>query len=261
VLAFADPEDPVSERFVAALGGTAPDYLAALSPTALQGVRLGVRELDNAAYGETVQGPALAVYLAALEVLKAQGATLVTINDPLFAVEFAPLTELGAIFNEFKLSLNQYLATESGPDTFVETLTDIVAYNEQYPDKLKYGQHNLQVSDAQSGSEMDPVYVVSRESAIRSAQTYIDQVMAFYDLDAIVGWDFNTNITITAAAGYPNVTVPMGYDRQVPHGLEFAAQPFEEAKLLGYAYAYEQASHARRAPPLVNPALLSGCGG
>jgi amidase len=258
-LAYADPEDPVSERFVTALDGQAPDYLAALSGTALQGARIGVRELDGAAYGETVQGPDVALFLAALDVLKAEGAELVTINDPIFAIEFAPLTELGAIFNEFKLSLNRYLAEESGPATFVETLTDIVAYNDQHPDKLPYGQHNLQVSDAQSGSEMDPAYVVSRDSAILSAQSYIDLVMDFYELDAIVGWDFNSNITITAAAGYPNVTVPMGYAGTKPRGLEFAARPFEEDKLLGYAYDYEQAALMRRAPPVVNPLLLSGC--
>ena len=51
----------------------------------------------------------------------------------------------------------------------------------------------------------------------------------------------------------------MGYDGQIPYGLEFATRPFEEATLLGYAYAYEQASRARAAPPLVNPKLLTGC--
>lgn len=261
-LAYADAEDPASARFTQALGGQAPDYLAALSPTALRGARIGVRQVDGSPYGETWNGADVQIYLHALDVLKAQGAELVTINDPLFAAdEFVPLTELGALFNEFKISLNQYLANESGPDTFVETLSDIIAYNSQYPDKIKYGQYNLQVSDAQSGTEMDPVYVASREAAIQFSQNYIDQVMAFYDLDAIVGWDFTTNINVTAAAGYPNVTVPMGYSdsNHQPRGLEFAARPFEEAKLLGFAYAYEQASHARQAPPQVNPLLLSGC--
>jgi amidase len=263
-LAFADPEDAVSERFVEALNGEVPDYLGALSTTALQGVRLGVRELDTAAYGEAVQGPAVTLYLQTLEVLRAEGAELVTINDPLFAVESAPnLIEVGSIFNEFKFSLNRYLTEESGLDTFVETLSDIIAYNNEHPDEVKYGQDLLIASDAQTGSEIDPIYFASRETAILSAQAYFNAVMNFYDLDAIVGWSdvggFDSNVGITAAAGYPNVAVPMGYYNSVPYGLAFAARAFEEAKLLAYAYDFEQATKARRSPPQINPELLAGC--
>lgn len=258
-LAFADPEDPLSGRFVEALNGAAPDYLGTLNTAALQGVRLGVRELDTAAYGGIVQGPAVELYRQALETLKAEGAELVIIDDPVFAAEFVPLIELGAIPNEFKFSLNRYLANESGPDTVVETLSDIIAYNNEHPDQVKYGQDLLIASDAQSGAELDPVYLASREAAILSAQTYINTVMDFYQLDAIAGWSFNSSIGITAPAGYPNVTVPMGYYDSVPYGLEFAGRAFEEAKLLAYAFDFEQATKARRSPPQINPQLLSGC--
>jgi amidase len=265
VLAFADAEDPPSERFVAALAGKAPDYLAALSTTALQGARIGVRDIDTTPYGQTLWqvlgGTPSDLFVAALQTLEAEGAELVAINDPLFTVELAAnVAELGGIFNEFKLSLNHYLATESGPDTLVETLSDIIAYNEQHPDQVKYGQTLLQLSDAQTGSEMDPLYLAAREASINSAQQWMDNVMAFYDLDAIVSWDIgNANYPVTAAAGYPNVTVPIGYHDRIPHGIEIGGLPFEEARLLAYAYDFEQATQARRAPPRINPELLAGC--
>ncbi len=52
-----------------------------------------------------------------------------------------------------------------------------------------------------------------------------------------------------ALAGYPNLTVPMGQVNGLPVGLSWVGLPWSEQKLLGYGYAYEQASH-KRAPPI-----------
>jgi amidase len=53
-----------------------------------------------------------------------------------------------------------------------------------------------------------------------------------------------------AVAGYPHITVPMGQVHGLPVGVSFVGTAFSEPKLIGIAYAYEQASHARRAPHL-----------
>ena len=50
------------------------------------------------------------------------------------------------------------------------------------------------------------------------------------------------------AVGYPHITVPAGYADRLPIGASFMARAWEEPKLLKYAYAFEQALHARRAP-------------
>ncbi|HEX4895894.1 MAG TPA: amidase family protein [Solimonas sp.] len=257
VLAYADPEDPLAARFTAALEGQAPDYLAALSTDALRGVRLGVRvvDLDPSLFG----GP---LFEQALEVLRQQGAEIVPIDDPALAAERASLSTLGAIFNEFKFSLNRYLATEAGPGLPVSDLTDIVLFNQQNPDTVKYGQELLIASDAQTGLEIDPVYLASREATIATQQLALDRLLDSQDVDALVSWYFGwSNVGQTAAAGYPNVTVPLGYlDDHEPVGLEFAGRPFSEDRLLAYAYAYEQASR-RRVPALtMNPALRAACG-
>jgi amidase len=54
-----------------------------------------------------------------------------------------------------------------------------------------------------------------------------------------------------AIAGYPHITVPMGQVHGLPVGLSFVGTAFSEPKLIGFAYAYEQASHARRPPHIL----------
>ncbi len=63
-------------------------------------------------------------------------------------------------------------------------------------------------------------------------------------------WVANGNLVIRHL-GIPTVTVPMGIlaDIGMPIGLTFAAQPYADAKRLGYAYAFEQSGAWRQAPP------------
>ncbi len=57
--------------------------------------------------------------------------------------------------------------------------------------------------------------------------------------------------------GVPAVVVPGGfYDSGLPFGIEFAGRPFHDGDLLGYAYAFEQATHYRHPPALVEKGLL-----
>ncbi|HKX04098.1 MAG TPA: amidase family protein, partial [Methylomirabilota bacterium] len=102
----------------------------------------------------------------------------------------------------------------------------------------------------------------------------IDTVMADHQLDALIaptggpaalidlvngdpggGGSFSTP---AAVAGYPHVTVPMGHVRGLPVGLSFVGRPWTEAALIKYAFAYEQATKARRPPRFAPSADLSG---
>ncbi len=57
--------------------------------------------------------------------------------------------------------------------------------------------------------------------------------------------------------GVPAVVVPGGfYASGLPFGLEISGRPFRDGDLLGYAYAYEQATHHRHPPVLVEAGLL-----
>lgn len=57
--------------------------------------------------------------------------------------------------------------------------------------------------------------------------------------------------------GVPAIVVPGGfYPDGLPFGLEFSARPWKDGDLLGWAYAYEQATKSRRPPVLVEKGLL-----
>jgi amidase len=57
--------------------------------------------------------------------------------------------------------------------------------------------------------------------------------------------------------GVPAVVVPAGfYTTGLPFGLEFSARPWTDGDLLGVAYAWEQTTHLRKPPTLVEQGLL-----
>ena len=242
VMAGVDEKD---ER--TADSGDAPsDYSKFLKADALKGVRLGYSpgDLDNNG-----------IFQKALTELEKQGATLVE-TDNLSNTSLVGISEIGLIPNEFKASLNQYLAEQTPDSLRVRTLSDIVAYNEEHPDKVKYGQNLLIASDAQPGV----YHPASAETTIRSSRAAIDATLAADDLDAIVA-PGNTYANVSAAAGYPTVIVPAGYNGRNPFGVSFLADAFSEPRLISYAYDYEQATKLRVPPTELNELLVpKGCG-
>ncbi len=229
------------------------DYVKRLRKDALKGVRLGVPSESNRPSGE--RG---AVFAAALKALERAGAVLVE-SDVVGNASVPSIAELGLIPNEFKWSLNEYLATEARPRTGVKTLADVVAYNERHPDKVKYGQRLLVASNATpgNGTIAEPAALPVRAQA----QGVIEAALAADDLDAIVELG-PANANVGAAAGYPTVIVPAGYtgDGANPVGLAFTGRALADPQLIGYAYAYEQASRKRVPPTTVDPTLYpSSC--
>ena len=149
----------------------------------------------------------------------------------------------------------------------MKTLADVIAFNEKNSAKeLRYFGQEL-FSSAQSKGDLDAQdYKDALANNLKfSREMGLVKVLAENQLDALVAptgelaWltDFihgdssgNSFTTPAAVAGYPHITVPMGSVHGLPVGLSFVAGAWTEARLLGYAYAFEQATQARVPPPL-----------
>jgi amidase len=63
--------------------------------------------------------------------------------------------------------------------------------------------------------------------------------------------------TVTSVAGYPHITVPMGFASGLPVGISFFGRAWSEPTLIKLAYSYEQATKHRRPPTFAPTASLS----
>jgi amidase len=165
---------------------------------------------------------------------------------------------------EFKHDLNAYLATRTGVP--VKTLADLIAFNQAHASaELAYfGQERLLLAEATTGLD-DPAYLSALEQSRRlSREQGIDAVMDQLQLDALVAptagpatpidlvnGSSGTGVsssTPAAQAGYPLVSVPAGFAFELPVNITFMGRAFSEPKLIALAYAFEQATQARRPP-------------
>ena len=77
----------------------------------------------------------------------------------------------------------------------------------------------------------------------------LDRYLVEKGLDALVMIN-NDEVLLSAVAGYPELAVPAGYDKNgEPIGVVFVGKQFGE-KLFNIGYAYEQQSKNRKSPSL-----------
>ena len=132
---------------------------------------------------------------------------------------------------------------------------------------IKYGQALLDISDEMDVQADRARYEADRRKDILlSATTGIDAAMKAHRLDALL-FPGTSSANIGARPGYPTITVPYallpvpqgqgaqafpdGFNpRPAPFGVSFTASACGEPTLVGLAYAFEQATHARVRPPL-----------
>ena len=124
----------------------------------------------------------------------------------------------------------------------------------------------LRLQQAQEGTENGPETAACQAEAAYRAQvrTAVTKAMDDGQLDALVypTWsnpprligDLNTphgdnSQFFSPTTGFPAITVPMGYTRDVlPAGITFFGRAWNEATLIRAAYAYEQLTRHRHAP-------------
>ena len=255
VIAGSDPRDPATAN----ADKHRVDYTKFLDANGLQGARIGVvRKL--AGYSPEVD----AVFDSNIAALKAAGAIIV---DP---VELPNLgkydaVEMTVLQFEFKHDLNAYLAALPAAAHAPHSLQELIAFNErERAREMPWFNQDIFEQSEKRGSLSDKTYrdALTKSKTLAGKQG-IDAAMKKYKLDALIAptvspawvtdWingDHTTGSSSSpaAVAGYPDITVPGGFVHGLPIGLSLFGSAWSDAKLIRFAYAFEQATHARKPP-------------
>lgn len=248
--------DAADPRTAESNGKALTDYTAFLKPDSLKGKRIGI-DKDALKGNEEVA----ALFTKAMETMKAQGAIFVEID---FNSSFKNMGngEHIVLTYEFKDGLNRYLAASKAN---VKSLTEVIAFNEANKDRvMPYFKQELLVESNEKKGLDTKEYQDALANILRITRTAIDEAHKTHQLDALLSpgdgpsWctDWvngdafagNSYYWPAAIAGYPHITVPMGFVHGLPVGLHFVGQAWSEGPLLSLSYAYEQASRERKAP-------------
>jgi amidase len=245
----------VSDAAIVLSALTGHDYASSLQQDGLKKARIGVVR------DRMIPDPPIERLMnAAFDVLKKQGAELIDIDG--FGTEEAP--EFEVLLYEFKADLNAYFASLSGEFNKL-TLKSLIEFNEKNRDAelAFFGQEIFQQAEAM-GPLTDAAYLKAVEDCRRISRSEgIDAAIAKHNVHAFVAPTCGTagminpgngdvyvgnTATLPAIAGYPHITVPAGFDGELPIGISFFGGARSESTLLRLAFAFEQATKLRRKP-------------
>lgn len=233
------------------------DYEASLDGNGLRGARIGVAR-DFWGRNPVVDK----ITNAALDTMKKAGAVLIDVKFPNLR-RFGD-AEFLVLQYEFKDGLEKYLRERGGR---FKTLEELIRFNRDNAAKeMPYFGQGIFESSAAKGDLKSKEYLDAKETCRKYAREEgIDKIMDENKLDAIVGpsnaptWMIDLvngdcgsgyvgSSSMAAVAGYPNITVPAGFVKELPVGVSFFGRAWSEPVLIRTAYGFEQAAGARRPP-------------
>ncbi len=192
--------------------------------------------------------------------LQAAGAIVIRIDT--LTLRDAGRQSYDVLLYEFKAGVDAYLKSlpDAPFDSFGALVADVQASTE---DRQQFDHDRLRQA-IETGSLRDASY---REARANSTAIYgaegIDRVIAQYQLDALMApaggpaWKIDLlngdhfsvgSSTPAAVAGYPNLTVPMGFIEGLPVGISFFGPAWSEPMLITIGSAWEDLSALRKQP-------------
>ncbi len=237
-------------------GKAEKDYSKYLDANGLQGKRIGIEKSYMKAH-ESVD----ALLQKAIDQMRSKGAEIVEV-DFLKTVKGIGEDEYAVLLYEFKDGLNNYLKKAKGK---VKSLKELIDFNKQNEAKAMpyFKQDILEAAETKGNLDMKE-YKTALQHILSVTRNAINEMMDEKKLDAISGpsfgpswctdWingDYGTGYGFSspaAIAGYPHITVPMGFVFDLPIGLSFFGKAYSEGELIKIAFAYEQVSKNRKTP-------------
>lgn len=264
VIVGSDPDDPVTAAASAHVPQNylAQNYLASLDRGGLRGARLGV--LRQAYERDTTDPEIVRIFQAAVEDLRSAGAAIV---DP------ATVEGLDAIKSPretgpcmgFKYDMNRYLASQGG-HVPVKNLDEIIQSGGFHPSvqrRLEQAAKGPENGPDSPACQADSAYREKiREAVLKTMDnlkldafvypTWSNPPRLIGDLNSPAG---DNSQFFSPTTGFPAINVPMGFTRggTLPIGMTIYGRAWSEPSLIRFAYAFEQATHHRRAPPSTPP--------
>lgn len=262
-----DADDAATRK---SLGLFHRDYTVFLKKDALAGARLGVLT-DYAGTDEQTK----AIFAAAIDKMRSLGATIIEVPLPEHIKNRSSLTSI--IRNaEFKAQIGDYLATLNGG--YPRSLDDLIASASGFAPGAGGGQPNparweLFDREATGLPLTDPVYIAARDQGTAMVREHMTATMLQLSLDAfiyptapqparLIARDYSADSPGSGASGtslanitgFPDVIVPAGATASaLPVTISFVGAAFSEPRILGFAYAFEQATRARIKPKTTPP--------
>ncbi|RUO78200.1 amidase [Idiomarina tyrosinivorans] len=232
-----------------------------LQADGLKGLRIGVvRNLMG--YHEKLDQQ----FEQQLDVLRAEGAVIVD-NANIPTLGQWDDAEFTVLVHEMKHDMAAYLATTDGD---LKSLADLIRANKAYhkQELTLFGQELFEMSQATTEEQHEEYLAALARSKRLAGPEGIDATLKKYNVDLLIAptngpaWKIDhvngdhylgSASSPAAVAGYPHITVPMGFvqlgeEPALPVGMSFFSGAKSEPLLIKAAYSYEQASQQRRPP-------------
>lgn len=256
LIRFQDSAGPVARSvedaavLLGVMGSDEKNYAGGLAANALEGVAVGVLRKGILAEGDGDEG---AEWLGRIdEGLKLSKAVSRDVGDPFRDTpELFPVLCLG-----FSEDTMRYVEASG---TTIQTVADLKRYNEaDRARRMPQGQNILDVAtrvlaaiSKETGvpeRSMSRIYEEAAKEVRAKAAGILERAFSENEVEVLVSLG-NAHSVVYATGGYPAITIPLGLNAEgAPNGVTFIGRLGEDAKLLAYAYAFEQATRYRCVP-------------
>ena len=220
-----------------------------------------------------------AMFMKAMDALRAAGATVV-IDDGILSARFAKMASRVATYAYMQDGTNRFLAT-FGPDDYHSAADYLRRVGAPlFPSSIgvedgfrTFGSIRIEQRVLDGDPEAERMYHAPRRAMLSAylepldrlkLDGYVYPAIQMPPPDETMAQDGrlsegpHSETSWVNMIGVPAVVVPAGfYASGLPFGLEFSARPWKDGDLLGIAYAWEQATHLRKPPTLVERGLLN----